>query len=116
MNAHDRAVDHLHLAVVRLHDGVHQLVPDTGLSPPVEAIVDRRERPVALRQIAPRTARAQDVEYAVEDLPVVLRLRPAPTHGKQRLYDAPLEVCQVATCHDPSSDVCEPESRFGFRG
>ena len=115
MNAHDRAVDHLHLAVVRLDDCVHQLVPDTGLPPPVGAIVDRRVRPVALGQIAPRTARAQDVEYTVEDLPIVLGLRPAPIHGKQRLNDAPLKVCQIVTCHDPSSDVCELESLLASR-
>ena len=58
MKAHDRAVDHLYFAVVRFHDGVHQHVPDAGFSPAIEAVVDRRVRPVALRQIAPRTAPA----------------------------------------------------------
>jgi hypothetical protein len=38
MDAHDRAVDHLHLAVVRLDDGIHQAIPDACLAPAVEAI------------------------------------------------------------------------------
>ena len=111
MNAHARAVDHLHLAVVRLDNSVHQAIPDACLAPPVEAIVDRRVGPVALGQIAPRRARAQDEEHAVDDLPVVLGLRPAAIHGQQRLDDAPLEVGQVVA-HDPSSDVSQLESLF----
>jgi hypothetical protein len=38
---HNRAVDHLHLAVVGLHDGIHQAVPDARLAPTVEEIVGR---------------------------------------------------------------------------
>jgi hypothetical protein len=41
-----------------------------------------------------------------------LRLRPAPIHRQQRLDNAPLEVCEVVTCHDPSSDVWKRESLF----
>lgn len=116
MNAHDRAVDHLHLAVVRLHDGVHQLVPDASFPPAIEPVVDRRVGTVALGKIAPGAARAQDVEHPVHDLPVVLRFRPAPIHGQQRLDDAPLEVREIVTGHDPCSDVAELESLFVSRG
>ena len=42
MDAHDRAVDHLHLAVVRLDDSIHQAIPNTCLAPAVEAIVGAR--------------------------------------------------------------------------
>ena len=111
MHAHDRAVDHLDLAVVRFHDGVHQTVPNAGLPPAVEAVVDRRVRPIAFGQIAPGTARAQDIEHAVDDLAVVLRFRPPAIHGQQRLDDAPLEVRQIVA-HDPSSDVWQRESLF----
>ena len=45
MHAHDRAVDHLHVAVVRFHDGIHQAIPDSRLAPAVEAIVGRRVGP-----------------------------------------------------------------------
>ena len=115
MHAHDRAVDHLHLAVVRFHDGIHQSIPDTRLPPTVEAIVDSGVRPVAFGQIAPRRARAENVEHAVDDLSVVLRLGPSPVHRQKRLDDAPLEVGQVVA-HDPSSDVCQLESPFESHG
>ena len=115
MNTHDRAVDHLNLAVVGLHDGVHQLVPDARLSPTIEAIVDCRIRAVAFGQIAPRRAGPQNVEHTVEDLPVVLRLRPAPSHRHQRLDDTPFEVREIVTPHDPSSDVWKHESMFESR-
>ena len=42
MNAHDAEVNHLHLAVVGLDDGVHQLVPNARFPPWVEAVVHRR--------------------------------------------------------------------------
>ena len=111
MHAHDRAVDHLHLALVRLDDGVHQTVPDAGFAPPVETIVDRRVGSVPLGQIAPRRARAQHVEHAIDDPRIVLGLHATPLLRQQRLDDAPLEVCEIVA-HDPSSDVCQLESLF----
>ena len=115
MNTHDRAVDHLHLAAVGLHDGIHQSVPDARFAPAIETVVDRRVGAVALGQIAPRRAGAQDVENAVDDLPVVLRLGPAPIHRQHRLDDTPLEVREIVTSHDPSSDVWQRESLFESR-
>ncbi len=52
MNAHDRRVDHLNIAVVGLGDGVHEPIPMASLAPAVEAIVAGRVGAVALRQIA----------------------------------------------------------------
>jgi len=114
MNAHDRAVDHLHLAVVGLHDGIHHAIPYAGFAPAVEAVVNGGIGAVALGQIAPGAARAQDVEHAVENLPVVLGLRPAAVHGKQRLDNAPLGIREIVA-HDPSSDVSQLESLFASR-
>ena len=111
MHAHDRAVDHLHLAVVPLHDGVHQAIPNPRFPPAIETIVDRRVGPVALGQIAPWRARAQHVEHAIDDPSIVLGLRPSPVHRQQWLDEAPLEICEIVA-HDPSSDVCERESLF----
>jgi len=111
MHAHDRAVYHLHLAAVRLYDGVHQAVPDAGFAPAIEAVVDRRVGPVPFGKIAPRRACAQHVEHAVDDPPIVLRLRPPAVHRQQRIDDAPLEVCEIVA-HDPSSDVSNLESLF----
>jgi glutathionyl-hydroquinone reductase len=48
MNAHRCRVDHLHLAVMGRDNGVHQTVPDAGLPPAVEAIVDRRIRSITV--------------------------------------------------------------------
>ena len=48
MDPHDRAVDHLHLAAMRLGDYVHRPVPDPSLAPAIEAIVGRRIWPIAL--------------------------------------------------------------------
>ena len=114
MHAHDRAVDHLKLAVVSFHYGVHQTVPDSRLPPAVEPIVNCRVRSVTFGQIAPRRASAQNVKHAVENLPIVLRLGTSAVHRQQRLDNAPLEVGKIVA-HDPSSDVCERESLFESR-
>src|SRR5262245_30310218 len=100
MHAHDRAVDHLHLAVVSLDDSVHQAIPDAGLAPPIEAVVGRGIGPVSFGKIAPRCACAQNPENAVENTPIVLELHAAPVLRQQRLDDAPLEVCKIVA-HDP---------------
>lgn len=115
MHAHNRAVDHLHLAVVGLDDGVHQTIPDARLPPAVEAIVGRRIRPISLRQVPPRRARPQHPENAVEDLAVLLRLRATTVHRQKRLDDAPLEVREIVA-HDPSSNISQLESLFESRG
>ena len=83
MDAHDRAVDHLHLAVVRLDDGIHQAIPDACLAPAVEAIVGGRVRPVSLRQIAPGRASAKHPEDAVENTPIVPRFGPRLSFGNK---------------------------------
>ena len=111
MHPHDRAIDHLHLAVMGLGDRVHQPVPDARLAPTIKAIVGGRVRPVSLGQIAPRRARAQDPEDAIEDPPIVARLAAAAVLGQKRLDNAPLEIGQVVA-HDPSSDVSQLESLF----
>ena len=111
MHAHDRAVDHLHLAVVGLDDGVHQAVPDAGFAPPIEAVVGRRVRAISFGQIPPRRAGTQHPEDTVENTSIVLGFHAAPLLRQQRLDDAPLEVCEIVA-HDPSSDVCQLESLF----
>src|SRR4029077_4748818 len=49
VNPHNRAVDHLHFAAMRLGDRVHQPIPDPSLAPAIEAVVGSRVRPIALR-------------------------------------------------------------------
>ena len=114
MDTHDRAVDHLHVAVVSLHNGVHQPIPDARFPPSVEPVVDRRVRPITLGQIAPRRARAQHPEHAVDNLPIILRFGTSAVHGQQRLDNAPLEVREIVE-HDPSSAVWQREALFESR-
>lgn len=111
MDAHDRAVDHLDLAIVGFDDAVHQAIPDACLAPPVEAIVGGRVRPISLRQIAPRSTRAQHPEDAVENAAIVGRLAASTVLGQKRFDDAPLEVRQVVA-HDSSSGASQLESLF----
>ena len=104
MDAYDRTVDHLHLAIVGLHDGIHQAIPDSGLAPPVEPIVGGRVRPVPLRQVAPGGAGAQHPKDAVENAAIFARLAASTVLGKKWFDDTPFEICQVVA-HDPSPDV-----------
>jgi hypothetical protein len=65
-----------------------------------EAIVRRRVRPVAFRQIAPRHPGAQHVKYRVHDLSIVS----AGTHSAlrhQRLKKSPFVIPQIKS-HDPT--------------
>ena len=111
MDAHQRTVDHLYLAVVCLDDGIHQPIPDAGLAPAVEAIVDGRVRPISLRQIAPGRSGPQNPENAAEDTAIVRWLAATTACRQNRLDNAPLEIRQVVA-HDPSSDVSQLESLF----
>jgi len=104
MNANDRAVDHLHVAIVRLDDGVHQVVPDARLAPAIEAVVCACVRPIALGQIAPRGAGPQHPKDAVENAPIVSWFGTPAVHWQNRFDNAPLEVGEVVA-HDPSSDA-----------
>ena len=104
MDAHERAVDHLHLAVVRFDDGIHQTIPDSRFAPTVETIVGGRVGPISLRQIAPGRSRAQHPEDTIENAAIVARFAPATLHRQKRFDDTPLEVGQVVA-HDPSPDV-----------
>jgi len=114
MHAHNRTVDHLHVAIVRLNDGVHQSVPDPSFAPAVEAIVGRRVWTISLRHVPPRRACAQHPEDTVEDAPILLRFDAAPLRRQQRLDHAPLEVREIVA-HDPGPDVWERESLFESR-
>lgn len=71
MDAHAGAVDHLDVAIMRRRYGIHDPVPDAGLRPAAKAIVAGGVRPVAFRQVRPRSAAAQDPEDAVQNAPVI---------------------------------------------
>ena len=110
MDANDGTVDHLHVALVRRDDGVHETVPHARLSPPIEAIVDRRRRPVALGQVGPGRAGPQHPKNAVQHTTVVHARNPAWFIGKMRSDRPPLEVRQIVAAHR-QAPVWELESR-----
>lgn len=83
MNPHDRAVDHLHLAIVRLDKRIHQPVPNAGFAPAVDATVSGRIRPISLGQIAPRRSRARHPEDAVENAAAVTWLAASMALGRR---------------------------------
>jgi hypothetical protein len=95
------SVDHLNVAAVNLDDGVHQSIPNAGLSPPVEATEGRGARPVALRQIRPRRPRPQHPENAVENPPIV-NTRPAARLVRKMRFDRlPFPIAQLVAVHRP---------------
>ena len=99
MHPHDRAVDHLDLAVVGFRNNPQNVIPVTSFTPADEAIVAGRVRAVALWDIGPRRAAAQPPEYAVEDTPVINPLHAARLLRQQRRDDLPLGVSEFVACH-----------------
>jgi hypothetical protein len=116
MHANDGGVDHLHVAFVARDNGVHQAIPDAGFSPSVEAIIDRRRRAVALRQVGPGRTRPQNIENAVQHTTVINALDAARLVGKMRLNRVPLKVSQIiaASAHrkTPVWELESQPSRF----
>jgi hypothetical protein len=111
MDPYNRGIDHLDIAVISLCDRVHDAIPDACLAPAVEAVVAGRIGPVALWQIPPGHARAQDPEDAVQDPPVVDPGHAPRLVGQQGLDHRPFEIGQiVASTHDPAPTVWKLES------
>src|SRR5690606_29784373 len=65
------AVDHVDIRIGGLHQGVEQPPPYAARRPPMEAVVDCRRWPVAGRTILPPATRAQHVNNATDDPPVI---------------------------------------------
>jgi hypothetical protein len=83
-------------------DGLHDKVPDASHSPTNEPVVAGRVRPKPFRQIAPRRARPQYPEDAVEDAPVVDPRHSAWLIRKEWSDDSPLKVREFIS-HDSRS-------------
>src|SRR5215467_9379635 len=99
MDAHAGRIDHLHLAIMGGDHRLHQAVPDAGFAPAVEAIVDRRRRPVAFRHVGPWCSRSQHPEDAVQHPTVIDPRHTAWLVRQQRLDHLPLEVRQIVARH-----------------
>lgn len=96
MSANDRAVDHQVLVVAIRRQRLEHTFPNTGMTPSTEALVYRLPFAIALRQVTPVRARAQNPKAAIDKYAVV---RPASAGianltGKQRRDRVPLSVTQ----------------------
>jgi hypothetical protein len=85
MHAHRSAVDNLHVAVVSFCDRGENAIPDTGLTPPHEAVVASRARAEFFGQRAPWPPGSQDPEDAVQHPPIVDSRNPTRLIRQQRL-------------------------------
>lgn len=92
VNPDAATVDHLHIAVVSLHDRIHQPVPDTLLAPAVEPVVAGRIRPVALREVAQGRSRPKHPQNATQH-PTVVQPRHAPRLVRRQ------SPCRPRPCH-----------------
>ena len=74
--------------------GLKNCSPPVTFGPAVEAIVDRRIRPIFARAIAPSGSRLQHVNDAADDAPVVVALRSRQSIRQVRFKTRPLPVTQ----------------------
>ena len=68
--------------------------PSSALCPTIEAIVDRRVRPVFRWTIAPPRTRLQHLNDAADDAPVVVPIRSGQSSRQVRFYPRPLFIIQ----------------------
>ena len=99
MGADGGAIDHLDVAVMRDGDGIHQSGPHAGLPPSYEAVVARGAWAVALGQVTPWCAGAQNPEDAVQHAPIIDTRNTSRLVWEQWRDHSPLEVGQVISAH-----------------
>ena len=83
--------------------------PSSALCPTIEAIVDRRVRPVFRWTIAPPRTRLQHVNDAADDAPVVVPIRPRQSRRQMWFDTRPLPVIQPK---QTSAHSLAPESKY----
>ena len=104
MAADRGAVDHV-LPVIRqpqFNEGLKQIVPNAPFGSTAEAHIDGVPLPVALMQVAPWAADPENMQHAVQILPIIVRGSGLPTAfgGQQPLNDPPFHIRQVAARQD----------------
>ena len=99
MGFHNRTVDQIK-AIARFRGQlVENTLPDPTSRPTVEAIISRRVRAVACRQIPPRHSGAQHIKYRIHDLAIV-NSRALSALRQQRFEQRPVLIAQIKS-HDP---------------
>lgn len=81
--------------------------PSSALCPTIEAIVDRRVRPVFRRTIAPPRTRLQHLNDAADNAPIVVPIRSVPSAGA--VLSAPTAYHSTKTGRHAS---LVPESKY----
>lgn len=71
MNPHAGAVDHPRITLVSCYDRVHYRVAHISLGQPAEPVVAGRMVPVAIRNVRPWRAVAQNPEDAIENQTII---------------------------------------------
>jgi hypothetical protein len=107
VGADDGVIDEMHVPIELaggigwLFQGIEQLLKDAGLPPVVEAARYRAPAAIALRQVGPGGAGAENPQHAVKNAAVVAgwSSRLGFLWGKQRLEPLPLGVSQVSSGH-----------------
>lgn len=83
-----------HGILAQLGQRFEDSTPPAALGPAIEAIIDRRVRPVFLRAIAPSGAGLKHVDDTADDEPIIPTRRSRQTARKTRLETIPLPVIQ----------------------
>jgi len=93
------------LAVQTYLEGLKHPIPCSVAAPSVEPLVDRLPGAIALRQVAPRGARAQEPEYGVEHCSQVASGPPTRRGRWEQIFQrCPLLIRQFVSSHAPSSE------------
>jgi len=104
-----------HSVFARLCQSFKDCVPSAALCPTIEAIVDRRVRPVFTWTIAPSRTGLQHVNDAADDAPIVVPIRPRQSSRQVRFNPRPLLISQPkqAATHlsSPNQNTQTRESR-----
>lgn len=90
--------------------GSDRVVPDLGFFqqtgpgavrfPASEPLVDRLPRPIAFREITPRSTGPQTPQHPVDHLPMITPRAPTTVNTRQQgSYPLPRHICQLATTH-----------------
>ncbi len=95
VNTDAGAVHHYHVNVVHVGHRIHDLIPNTCIGPPIEAVVDSRVGAVFAGQVAPWDARAKHVENAVNDAPIIHPFHAARLVRQNLLDEVPLQIAHV---------------------
>lgn len=99
VDTHARTVDHAHIAAISICNCIHNPIPYARFGPATEAIVAGGVGAIAFRQIAPRRARSQHPENAIQHSPVIHPCNPTGLVRQQRGNHPPLKLGQMTTAH-----------------